>query len=253
MTPEKSVQSSGGTARDRRLSDWEKAFVAMLGGSKRPITKDRRASAEQVASELKQEGVKTPIPWKGFFAVGMNGALVSSALSRPALVEKIRQIGDIAGLVGVIFFNKAWRTYTRRFFLDPLAQKRLDALSAFFTDHFRNFQAEELKRRAKDADESLLSAQVYVDPSGETVSMFYSFDSGHLPQAGSKRVGTVYLVNKEKAQGHYDPQDGPWLTRWHSERPHSAEYARILQDAKNRFDEVVAKLHQIQVVEVDQR
>src|SRR6266536_1571021 len=185
------VQSSGGAARGRSLSDWEKAFVAMLGGSKRPITKDRKPSPEQVASELKQEGVKTPIPWSAYFAVGMKGQMVPSTLSKSALIERIRQISDIAGFVGIIMFNRTWRTYTRRLLLDPLAQQRLDAASKFFAEHINNFEAEELKRRAKDASEAQLSAQVYLDPAGDTFSMYYSFHPHHLPEPGSTRVGIL--------------------------------------------------------------
>jgi hypothetical protein len=244
------VQSSGGAARDRRLNDWEKAFVAMLGGSKRPITKDRTHSPEQVASELKQEGVKTPIPWSAYWAVGLKGQLVPSTLSKPELTKRIREIGAIAGVVGIIIFNKSWRTYTRRFLLDPLAQERLDAAEKFFAEHLKNFEAEELKRRSKDASESLLSAQVYLDPSGDTFSMFYSFHPDHFPETGSRRVGSVYLVNAQKSHGRYQAHGVPWLVRWHSEEPRNRKYAEILEHAKERFNEVVKKLHEIQVAGV---
>lgn len=248
---ERTPQSSGGSARNQKLHDWEKAFIAMLGGSKRPIIKDRWPSPEQVARELKQENVepRKQIPWLAFFAVSMKGEMVPSTLPKLELVKRIAQLGDVAGLLGVLLFSNQFRTYTRRFLLDPLAQKRLDKAAKLYTEHFKNFESEELRRRAKDASEAQLSAQVYLDPGGETISMFYSFHPQHLPEPGSKRVGTVYLVDVGKAHGHYDARQG-WIVRWHSEEPHSKQYKKLLEQAKERFDQVVKKLQEIQNTEV---
>ena len=104
MSPlDKAARISGGLARKAELEDWERAFVAMLGGSKRPITKDRRLSVEQVVRELRQEGVREPIPWSVFAAVGMNGRAVLSTLDRPQQIQAVREIGDVAGFVGLVF------------------------------------------------------------------------------------------------------------------------------------------------------
>jgi hypothetical protein len=253
-TVERTPQSSGGTARNQKLHGWERAFIAMLGGSRRPITKDRWPSPEQVATELKQEQVEPSkrIPWLAYFAVSMKGEMVSCTLPKQEVVRQLAGMGDIAGLLGVILFGNQFRTYTRRFLLDPLAQKRLDKAAKLYTEHFKNFETEELRRRAKDASEAQLSAQVYLDPGGETISMFYSFHPQHLPEPGSKRVGTVYLVDREKAQGRYDAKE-IWTVRWHSEDPHSRKHALILEQAKVRFNEVVEKLAEIQKTEVPKR
>lgn len=105
MTPlDNTARRSGGLTRKAELENWERSFVAMLGGSKRPITKDRRLSAEQVVSELRQEGAREPIPWNVFVAVGMNGRAVFSTLSRPQQIQAVKEIGNIAGFVGLIFF-----------------------------------------------------------------------------------------------------------------------------------------------------
>src|SRR5882724_10705913 len=103
-TLQKTPQSSGGTARDKSLADWEKSFIAMLGGSKRAITKDRWPSPEQVASELKQEAVepKKRIPWLAYFAVSMKGDMAPSTLLKAELVKRVAEMGDIAGLLGVV-------------------------------------------------------------------------------------------------------------------------------------------------------
>lgn len=226
----------------------------MLGGSKRSIIKDRWPSPEQVAMDLRQEQAepKRRIPWLAYFAVSMEGTMVPSTLPRPELVRRLAEMGDIAGLLGVILFGNQFRIYTRRFLLDPLAQKRLDKAAKLYTEHFKNFEAEELRRRTKDATEAQLSAQVYLDPGGKTMSMYYSFHPQHLPEPGSTRVGTVYLVDAEKARGHYDAKKG-WAVRWHAEDPHSSEHAEILKQATRRFNEVIKKLQEMQNVEVAKR
>ena len=246
------AQSRGGEVRNEKLNDWERAFVGMLGGSKRPITKDRRPTPEQLASELRQEGVKEPIPWSVFVAVGMNGGMVGSTLPKTEQVKTIRQLGDIAGFAGLIMFNKAWRTYTRRLLLDPMAQERLDTASGFFIQHVKEFQKEELERRGRDASNSVLSAQVYLDPGGRTVSMFYSFYPAQFPEPGSTRIGTVYVVNTQKASGHYQTLDGgsPWLVRFHFENPECERYVEIMKQATEQLSNVVKKLQEIQVSEV---
>jgi len=244
------VQSSGGAARDIRLNRWEKAFVAMLGGSKRPITKDRKLTPESIVRELRQEGVRTPIPWNAYFTVSMKGKMVPSTLKKPDLVKQVEQMGEIAGFVGIILFNGAWRTYTRRLLLDPLAQERLGAASKFLLDHVKGFEAEELKRREKDAEEALLSAQVYLDPGGKTFSMYYSFHPDHFPEVGSVRVGVVYLLNTKKAHGNYDAGGASWIIRWHSEKPRRAAFAAILKEAERRFERVVRTFQKIQLAEV---
>jgi len=178
--------------------------------------------------------------------------MVHSTLSKPEQVRAIQQMGEVAGFVGLIMFNKAWRTYARRLLLSPIAQARLDAAANFFLRHVKEFEKEELKRRGLDASKALLSAQVYEDPEGDTLSMFYSFHPDHFPEPGSTRVGIVYLVNAEQATGHYDAPKGssPWLVRFHLEDPKSARSAAIMEQAKERFEKVVDMLHKIQVAEV---
>jgi hypothetical protein len=248
----RTAQALGGAARKATLGDWERSFVAMLGGSKRPITKDRRPSPDQVASELRQEGVKEPIPWNAYVAVGMNGTVVPSTLSKDDQVKAIKRMGEIAGFAGLIRFNREWRTYTRRLLLDPVAQKRLDAASNFFIQHVREFERKELEHRGHDANNALLSAQVYLDPGGETFSMFYSFHPDQFPKQGSTRVGIVYVVNAKQAAGHYDvPANGsPWLVRFHLEDPKNDRFAAIMKEATKHFSEIVAMMHKIQVSEV---
>jgi hypothetical protein len=248
------AQSFGGLARKERLEPWERAFIAMLGGSKRPITKDRKPSPEQIVSELRQEGVKEPIPWKLYFAVGMNGAMVPSNINSADQTRAIRQMGDVAGFLGVIFFNGQWRTYTRRLLLDPLAQERLDAASEFFVRHWEQWETEELNRRGQDAQNALISAQVYLDPDGKTYSMFYNFHQDQLPKPGSTRVGIVYIVDPKTAKGHYDPpgRGVPWHVRFHLEQRHNAQFAAILKDAKNRFEDAIKKMWEIQKSEIPQ-
>ena len=250
----KTRQSSGGDARNAKLADWEKAFIAMLGGSRRPITKDRWPAAEQVARELQQEGIdpKKQIPWLAYFAVSMKGVLIPATLPKPKLIQRIQAAGDIAGLLGVILFGNQLRTYTRRFLLDDRAQECLDRASVLYAEHFKNFEADELKRRGKDASEARLSAQVYLDPGGEAISMYYSFHPQQLPEPGSTRVGTIYLADPEKAHGRYNAQKG-WIVRWHSEDPHSKRYALILEQARARFNEVVEKLVEIQKTEAPKK
>ena len=46
-------------------------------------------------------------------------------------------------------------------------------------------------RRGRDANDARLFAQVYLDPGGQTMSMYYSFHPKELPEPGSKRVGIV--------------------------------------------------------------
>jgi hypothetical protein len=249
MTPmDRQARAAGGTARKEKLDDWERAFVGMLGGSKRPITKDRRPTPEQVVSELRQEGVKEQIPWSIYVAVGMDGKMVRSALSRPEQVKAVQQMGEVAGFAGLILFNREWRTYTRRLLLSPIAQSRLDAACGFFNNHVKEFEKRELQRRGLDASNALLSAQVYIDPAGDTCSVFYSFHPDHFPEPGSIRVGLVYLVNAADAAGHYDVAEGdsPWLVRWHLEDPKSAEFAAIMKDAEQRFKKVVKTFYEMQ-------
>lgn len=247
-----SARSRGGEARRERLSNWERAFVAMLGGSKRPITKDRRPSAEQVVNELRQEGVEVPIPWNVYVAVGMDGRVVPSKLGKSKQLKAIQEIEEVAGFVGLIMFNRSWRTYTRRLLLNPLAQQRLDAVSKFFIDHVTNFQTEELKRRGQDANNALLSAQVYVDSDQKTFSMYYSFDVERLPDPSSQRIGKVYLVHKANASGRYHVPAGtsPWVVRFHMDAPESRQFAAIMHEATKHFNEVVKKLDEIQVSEI---
>lgn len=253
MTPlDREARASGGAARGQKLGDWERAFVAMLGGSKRPITKDRRPSAEQVANELRQEGVEVPIPWNVYVAVGMNGSVVPSNLGKSEQVQAIQQMKEIAGFVGLIMFNRSWRTYTRKLLLHPLAQQRLDVVSKFFIDHVENFQTEEIKRRGKDAETALLSAQVYVDSEQKTFSMYYSFDLDRLPDPSSQRIGVVYLVNATAASGRYQVPAGTssWVIRFHFAVPESTQFAAIMKEAKKHFAEVVKKLNDIQVSDI---
>jgi hypothetical protein len=157
-----------------------------------------------------------------------------------------------SGFAGLIMFNKAWRTYTRRLLLDPIAQKRLDTASDFFLQHVREFERKELDARGQDASNSLLSAQVYLDPGGETVSMFYSFYPDQFPEQGSQRIGIVYLVNAQQASGHYRVSEGdsPWLVRFHFENRECERFVAIMKQARERFSDVVQKLHEIQVTEV---
>ena len=253
MTPlDQSARASGGNARREKLNDWERAFVAMLGGSRRPITKDRRPSPEKVVSELRQEGVEVPIPWNFYVAVGMDGSIVPSHLSRQDQLKAIQRMKAVAGFVGLIMFNRTWRTYTRRLLLDPAAQQKLDGVSQFFLDHVETFQKEEIKRRGQDAEAALLSAQVYVDIDRRTFSMSYSFDPGRVPDPNLKRIGIVYLINAEKAAGRYHVAAGtsPWLDRFHLVVPETKQYAAIMKEAKRHFTEVVEKLNEIKVSKI---
>lgn len=246
------ARSRGGAVRKERMSNWERAFVAMLGGSKRPITKDRRPSVEQLVNELRQEAVQVPIPWHMYVAVGMDGSVVPSNLGKSEQVKAIKGIGEVAGFVGLIMFNGSWRTYTRRLLLNPLAQQRLDAVSKFFIDHVTNFQMEELKRRGKDANTALLSAQVYVDSERKTYSMYYNFELDRMPDPTLQKIGIVYLVNPAKASGRYHVPTGtsPWIVRFHMDAPESKQFNAIMAEAQKHFTEVVKKLREIQVSDI---
>lgn len=249
------IQSAGGTARKEKLAGWERAFVAMLGGSKRPIIKDRRVSAEQVVHELKQEGVAVPIPWNLYVAVGMDGTVIPSSLDESSQLEAVQKMDGVAGFVGLIKFNGNWRTYTRKLLLDPRAQTRLNAVSEFFIDHVKNFQIEEIRRRGQDAETSLLSAQVYVDTKAKTFSMYYSFHPDQLPEPDLKRIGIVYLLNAHNASGNYQVPAGksPWLVRYHFYVPEDKHFVAIMKEAERRFQEVVDKIHDLQVAEIPKR
>ena len=239
---------AGGKSRMEKQNNWERKFVAMLGGSRRPITKDRPMSDVKKAEMLMTEGKR--FPWSIYVAVGMNGAVVrfDPDLRKSEVITKFQNAGAIAGFVGVLMFNHAFRTYTRRILIDPRAQEKLDSMSNAFLRILEERMAEERRMRGEDAANAVAYAEVYMDSEEKHFSVYYSFGrKDDLPEPASVKAGTVYLVDAKQSRGHYQIPKGSassWVIRF---KLSDERFAPVMKQASELFAQ---KLREIQAAEI---
>jgi hypothetical protein len=243
MAPlDREARVAGGKARLEKQDKWERQFVAMLGGSRRPITKDNVMGDEEKVEALIEEGKR--FPWSIYVAVGMNGETIrfDPSKSKAELLKRFQKIGAVAGFCGVLMFNRSFRTYTRRLLLDPRAQEKLDEMSGAFLGFIEESLREEKKMRGEDAANSLAYAEVYVDPAGELLSIYYSFGQKDLPEPGWTKAGVVYLVDATRAKGHYQVPEGStssWVIRF---KLTDEKFGPIMQQATKLFSKKLSEV-----------
>jgi hypothetical protein len=209
-------RATGGSTRAKRQEQWERSFIAMLGGSKRPITKDRKMSAHAAASILKTES--ETYPWLMLALLGRDGHAISHRLSNEEIVERIHQAGGVLGQVGLIFFNKNWIVYTRPFLIGEEAKRRLDALGQRLLAFAGSTVLHELEAAASG---SPVSALVWTD--GHEISLAYDWRESTTSWQGRMVAGIIYLATNEA---------GKWQPRW---KPIDEEFRSMGPEAMQRL------------------
>ena len=209
-------RAKGGSARAEKQEKWERSFVAMLGGSRRPITKDRKMSPHAAAFDLKTES--EAYPWLMLALLGRDDQAVSHRLPHEEIVQRIEQAGGVVGLVGLIFFNKNWIVYTRPFSTGEESKQQLDALGQRFLAFAGSTVLHELEAAASG---SPVSALVWTD--GKEISLAYDWQESTTSWPGRMVAGVIYLA---KTVG------GGWQPRW---KPIHEEFRHIGAEAMQRL------------------
>jgi hypothetical protein len=209
-------RAKGGSVRAEKQEQWERSFLAMLGGSKRPITKDRKMSPHAAALVLKTEGKS--YPWLMLVLVGRDGRKISHRLPNEEIVKQIEQSGGVLGQVGLIFFNKSWRVYTRPFFTAVQAKQQLDAVGQRLLEIAGLRVLQELESAASG---SPLSALVWTD--GKEITLAYDWRESPQSWTGQAVAGVIYLTKNDA---------GKWQPRW---KPIDEEFRSLGNEAMQRL------------------
>jgi hypothetical protein len=184
-----------------------------------------------------------------YVAVGMNGSVVrfDPKRSKAELIKRFQKLGPVAGFAGVLMFNRAFRTYTRRLLVDQRAQEILDQMSHAFQSILEERMREESRLRGQDADKAIAYAEVYVEPEGKELSVYYSFGPKEFPEIGWMKAGTVYLADATTAKGHYEVPEGSassWVIRF---KLTDEKFADVMKQATQLF---AKKLREVQVAAI---
>ena len=157
---------------------------------------------------------------------------IPASMPIPKMLEDMSEHGKPVGIVGGAQIDSGRRDVVfKRFFRKDKKSREPVEVSAQAVEN--DFQA---LRKA------VISAEVFLDPSGDTASMYYSFDADHTPEPGSRKVGSIVYTVGGKIESY--------ITDEHFA---NAMEQSVMEQSLERFNKTVKKLQEIQREEMNKK
>lgn len=208
-------------------SSAERTLIRTIAGAQRPLDEDLNLTSLKAIDKLQNLNEKFreqwihPSPW----LVLEDCWVLPANMPVAKMLEDIEQHGKPIGIVGaaLLKFSNKYAILRMMFRKDEKSRKTIDASAQAALD--------DLNRRIR----AVFTGEVFIDPNEDTLSIYYSFHPNNRPEPGSKRVGTLAYLTDGQIRMDFDRKN--------------KQFADVMEQAKERFLNVVKKLQEIQATE----
>jgi hypothetical protein len=207
----------------------ERTLVRTIAGAGRPLDKDIEISPLQAIDRLQKlsatfrEQWVYPSPW----IVLEDCWTLPASMPVAKMLEDIDKHGKPIGIIGVAWLESIQRDAILRMPFRRDAKSR-ETLEVSAQAAINDFNA---RRKA------LFLAEVFLDASGENISMHFSFNPPSAPEPGSTKVGHI-MYSADGRVRCYSP---------------NKQFADVMEQAKERFNEVIKKSQEMENAAIPKR
>jgi hypothetical protein len=200
----------------------ERTLIRTIAGAARPLDEDLVLSELQAIDRLQKLSEKFreqwifPSPW----LVLEDCWTLPATMPVSKMLEDMNKHGKPVGIVGAARLKFSEQdTVLKMFFRKDEKSRKMIEVSA-----------QAVANDLKALRQAVFSAQVFMDPSGDTFSMYYSFHPEQKAEPGSRPIGSIIYT----ADGRIDC------------RSDDKQFAAVMNQSKERFNKVVKTLKGIQ-------
>jgi hypothetical protein len=208
-----------------RVEQIELALTRMVAASSRKVKEDVTVSTLEAIDRLQKLSIRFhaqwlyPSPW----LVLEDCWTVPASMPVPKMLEDIAKHGAPIGIVGMAHLKHSNRDAVLKinFRKDAASQKTVEV------------SAEGAANLLEHGRSEVFSAQVFLDPSGETMSMYYSFHPPEEPEPGSRLLGRLVYSRDGRIRTHLAQKN----------------FREAMEQARKRFEVTVQKFKEIKAAE----